>query len=130
MGIGDRDRIGRLVSGRNTSRQVKSWSLADFDGTFDWIRDVLDRKNGPFAGRIGYEENAGKEVTILDVLSYLTLFHQEFDAKGVKDSDHQIRRTGTHAGHRLRSGRMQTAALARPDGLVEPDQLLGGAKRL
>ena len=38
VGIGDRDRIGRLVSGRNTSRQVKSWSLAEFDGTFDWIR--------------------------------------------------------------------------------------------
>ena len=82
VGLDERDRIGRLVSGRNTSRQVKSWSLADFEGKFDWIQKVLDRPNGPFAGRVGYEENAGTEVTILDVLSYLTLFHSAFDGKG------------------------------------------------
>ena len=82
IGLDERDRIARLVSGRNTSRQVKSWSLADFEGAFTWIQDVLDRPSGPFAGRVGYEENAGKEVTILDVLSCLTLFHSAYDGKG------------------------------------------------
>lgn len=82
VGLDNRDRIGRLVLGRNTSRQVKSWSMADFKGLFDWIHDILERPRGPFVERVGYEENAGKEVTILDVLSYLTVFHQQWDAKG------------------------------------------------
>lgn len=82
VGIDNRERIGRLVRGRNTSRQVKPWSLSDFAGEFDWIRDILDRPHGPFAGEIGYEENAGRDVTVLDVLSLLTLFHSEFDQKG------------------------------------------------
>lgn len=82
VGVTDRNRIGTLSRARNTSRQVKSWSMSDFDGAFDWIRDVLEREHGPFVGRVGYEENAGKEVTILDILSLLTLFHQEYDRKG------------------------------------------------
>ncbi len=82
VGVNDRNRIGALARARNTSRQVKSWSMSDFEGAFDWIRDVLEREHGPFAGRVGYEENAGKDVTILDVLSLLTLFHQEYDRKG------------------------------------------------
>jgi hypothetical protein len=81
VGINGRDRIGVIARGRNTSRQVKSWSLADFKGAFDWIRDILER-NPVFAGRVGYEENAGKPVTVLDVISLMTLFSREWDEKG------------------------------------------------
>jgi hypothetical protein len=81
VGLSNKDRIGMLARGRNTSRQVKSWSLADFQGAFDWIRDILDAPGSKFKGRIGYEENAGAEVNILDVLSLMTLFSREWDDK-------------------------------------------------
>lgn len=78
LNLEDRDRIASLVAGRNTSRQVRQWSLADFSGKFDWLKDILENNN-QFKGKIGYEENAGKDVTVLDVLSILTLFHPEFN---------------------------------------------------
>jgi hypothetical protein len=81
VGLTSRDRIGVLAQGRNTSRQVKSWSLADFRGAFDWIRDILEAPGSKFQGRIGYEENAGKEINILDVISFMTLFSREWDDK-------------------------------------------------
>lgn len=81
VGLSNRDRIGMLARGRNTSRQVKSWSLADFQGAFDWIQDILESDKSKFRGRIGYEENAGKEVNVLDVISLMTLFSREWDDK-------------------------------------------------
>ena len=81
VGIINRERIGVLARGRNTSRQVKSWSLADFGGAFDWIREILGQEGSIFKDRIGYEENAGKQVNILDVLSLMTLFSREWDDK-------------------------------------------------
>lgn len=78
-GLKDRDLLGRLVAGRNTSRQVKSWSLSDFQGKFEWLHEILE--NSPLAGKVGYEEYAGKDVTVLDVLALLTLFHPEFDKR-------------------------------------------------
>ncbi|MBE3040317.1 MAG: AIPR family protein [Chloroflexi bacterium] len=82
VGLEDRDRIQNLVQGRNTSRQVKSWTLEDFKGSFDWIRDIMERPDSDFAGRIGYEENADKDVNILEILCILTLFHKQYDSKG------------------------------------------------
>lgn len=79
VGITDRERIGMLVQGRNRSVQVKEWSLADFKGQFDWVKEYVDRKDGPFRDRIGWEENSGKEVSILDLLSLMTLFHPVYD---------------------------------------------------
>lgn len=81
VGITGRERIGVLARGRNTSRQVKSWSLADFRGAFDWIQGILENDNSEFRGRIGYEENAGKKVNVLDVISLMTLFSNEWDEK-------------------------------------------------
>jgi hypothetical protein len=81
VGITGREKIGVIARGRNTSRQVKSWSLADFKGAFDWISEILD-KSPMFKDRIGYEENAGKPVTVLDVISLMTLFSREWDEKG------------------------------------------------
>lgn len=81
LGLTLDDRIARMAEGRNTSRQVTSWSMSNFKGNFDWIREILGAEDSPFTARIGYEENADKPVTILDVLSILTLFHKEFDEK-------------------------------------------------
>ena len=79
VGITDRDRIAKLVQGRNRSRTVREWSLADFKGDFDWIKNVIDRKSGPFKDRIGWEENSGKPVSILDLISLMLLFHPIYD---------------------------------------------------
>lgn len=82
VGLTLKERIDRLVLGRNTSRQVTPWSMSNFRGAFDWITEILEAKDSEFAGKIGYEENAGKSVTVLDVLSLLTLFHPDYDTKG------------------------------------------------
>lgn len=81
VGLTNKERIDAMVLGRNTSRQVKPWSMSDFRGAFDWIHDILETPASDFVGKVGYEENAGKPTTILDVLSLLTLFHREFDEK-------------------------------------------------
>jgi hypothetical protein len=82
VGLEDRDRIGRLVQGRNTSRQVKTWTMADFKGGFDWIKQILERQGGPFRGKVGYEENAEADLNILEVIAIITLFHPSYDDKG------------------------------------------------
>jgi len=87
VGLDGRERIANLVEGRNTSRQVKGWSMADFKQEFDWLKEVIDAEKSPFAGKIGYEENSGKPLTVLDVLSILTLFHPEFDQKDEMGKD-------------------------------------------
>lgn len=81
VGLSSKERIDSMVLGRNTSRQVKAWTMSDFRGAFDWIREILEAPTSRFAGKIGYEENAGKQITVLDVLSLLTLFHREYDEK-------------------------------------------------
>lgn len=88
----DHERVVRLVRGRNTSVQVRPWSLADFDHKFDWIKDLIDREGGDFAGRIGWEENAGTDISILDVVSIMTLFHPIYD-----DPKERRRRSPTSA---------------------------------
>ncbi len=79
VGLEDRERIANLIKGRNTSRQVKGWSLADFKGTFDWLKEVLESDNSPVKDRVGYEENSSKDISVLEILSTITLFHPEFD---------------------------------------------------
>jgi hypothetical protein len=79
VGLDDRARLANLVQGRNTSRQVRGWSMSDFRGEFEWIKDIVEAAGSPFIGKIGYEENSGKDITILDILSIITLFHPEFD---------------------------------------------------
>ena len=82
VGLDERDRIVRLVQGRNTSRQVKSWTMSDFKGNFDWIKQILESEGNQFRGKVGYEENAAAPVNILEVLAILTLFHQAYDNRG------------------------------------------------
>lgn len=78
-GLTDHDRIAWLVEGRNTSRQVKGWSMSDFRGQFDWLREILETEDSPFRGKIGWEENSGKSWNVLDVISIATLFHRFWD---------------------------------------------------
>lgn len=75
VGLEDRTRIRHLVAGRNTSRQVTSWSLLDFQGGFAWLKEVLEDEASPVKGKIGYEQNALEPVSVMDVLALLSLFH-------------------------------------------------------
>jgi hypothetical protein len=87
VGLEDRERIADLVEGRNTSRQVKGWSMADFKGEFDDLKGILERDKSPFKGLIGWEENSPQDVNVLDVLSLLTLMHPEFDEQDEQGKD-------------------------------------------
>lgn len=85
--LDDHDRVAMLAQGRNRSRQVKDWSMANFRGEFDWLMKILEADKSPFKGKIGYEENASQYLTVLDVLAILTLIHPEFneeDDQGLK----------------------------------------------
>jgi hypothetical protein len=68
------DAITRICQGRNTSQQVKSWSIADFEGNWDWLKNIL---NARYPEQIAFEENskAKCKATVLDVLAILNLFH-------------------------------------------------------
>lgn len=79
--MSDRDRIVAMVGGRNTSRQVRGWSMSDFAGNFAWLQEIIEAPDSPFRDKIGWEENSGKDLTVLDLLSILTLFHPEFEEK-------------------------------------------------
>jgi len=78
VGLDDRDRIIRLVQGRNTSRQVKSWTITDFKGDFNWIKQVLESRSSQFRNKIGYEENASNPVNVMEIIAIMTLFHPTF----------------------------------------------------
>jgi hypothetical protein len=84
VGLTDHDRIGKLVQGRNRSVQVKEWSLADFRGGFQWLKDEVERPGGKLRGRIGWEENAQKDVSVLELISVLTLFHPYYEGSNGK----------------------------------------------
>jgi hypothetical protein len=76
IGLDKRDRsdIGDFSKGRNTSIQVKNWSIADFIGEFDWLKDKLKK----FESIIGYEENDNREVTVLEIIAILNLFNPHY----------------------------------------------------
>jgi hypothetical protein len=78
VGLTDHDRVAKLVQGRNRSVQVKEWSLKNFKGDFSWLAAHVDRKGGPFAGKVGWEENSPAPVTVLDIISLMTLFHPAY----------------------------------------------------
>jgi hypothetical protein len=81
-GIEDRDTIINISEARNTSKQVKSSSIADFKGQYDWLREKLSEKftealDGNH-GKIGYDENADCDVDVLEILCILHLFHPAY----------------------------------------------------
>jgi soluble cytochrome b562 len=76
-GISCRSDIADISEGRNTGRQVKQWSLEDFRGGFDWLKKALDKAG--YGDIVGYEEMAGKDITVLDVIAIINLFHQQYN---------------------------------------------------
>ncbi len=76
-----KERIYNLVEGRNTSRAVRPISLANFRDEFKWLEDILEKSGSEFAGKIGYEENARKKVSVLNIVSLLTLAHKIWEEK-------------------------------------------------
>ncbi len=81
VGLTEHDRVAKLVQGRNRSVQVKEWSLNDFRGGFDWLKTFIDRPDGPFRGKIGWEENATAPWSVLDLISIMTLFHPGYSSR-------------------------------------------------
>jgi hypothetical protein len=69
----DQDLRIDLADARNTSAQVKEFSLQDLGGHFDWLKDILE--NSKFHGKIRYRENDPKPVDIRAILALLTMFH-------------------------------------------------------
>jgi len=62
----------KLAGARNTSEQVKEFSLEDLKGNYDWLKLILDSE---FKSKIRYRENESQPVDIRIVLALLTLFH-------------------------------------------------------
>jgi hypothetical protein len=76
-GDNDKDLRIKLAGARNTSEQVKEFSLEDLKTNFDWLKDILEKSK--FRGKIRYRENEPKPVDIRVVLALLTLFHPKWE---------------------------------------------------
>ena len=68
----------KLADARNTSEQVKEFSLEDLGRGFDWIKEVLEKSE--LRGRVKYRENEPKPVDVRTVLALATLFHPGWEA--------------------------------------------------
>lgn len=63
----------KLADARNTSTQVKEFSLEDLGHGFDWLKEVIE--SSELRGRVRYRENEPKPVDIRTILGLLTMFH-------------------------------------------------------
>jgi len=79
----------KLAEARNTSMQVKEFSLEDLGHGFDWLKKVLERSE--LMGRVRYRENEPKPVDVRTVLALLTLFHPQWE---IHDKDPMVAYTG------------------------------------
>lgn len=73
------DLIVDIARARNTSAQVKGFSLANLENKFDWIKVALD--NEKFGNRIAYRENEDDRefpIDVMEVIGFATMFHPEF----------------------------------------------------
>jgi len=74
----------KLAEARNTSVQVKDFSLEDLGHGFDWLKEVLEHSE--LRGRVRYRENEPKPVDVRTILALLTLFHPNWnEAKEPKE---------------------------------------------
>lgn len=69
----------KLADARNTSEQVKAFSLEDLGGGYDWLKEIIEKSE--FKGKVRYRENEPKPVDIRVVLGLLTLFHPYWNEK-------------------------------------------------
>ncbi|MBX3289185.1 MAG: AIPR family protein [Acidobacteria bacterium] len=65
------DLLVKLAETRNTSVQVKDFSLDNLAGKFKWIKEQLSE----YEGVIAYKENEKKPVNVRDVIALFTLFN-------------------------------------------------------
>jgi AIPR protein len=73
---GVEDDIVELAEARNTSAQVKTFSLANLAGKFEWIKEAM--KDEPFASNVAYREGEDKDVNVVDIICLMTLFHPKY----------------------------------------------------
>ncbi len=66
----------KLAEARNTSEQVKQFSLVDLGGGYEWLEQIIQKSE--FKDKVRYKENDPKPVDIRLVLGLLTLFHPNF----------------------------------------------------
>lgn len=78
----DRDLRVKLADARNTSEQVKEFSLEDLRDNFSWLKEVLE--SSELRGRVRYRENEQQPVDVRTVLALLTLFHPLWQKKGTE----------------------------------------------
>ncbi len=74
------DMLVPLTEARNTSVQVKAFSIENLGGGFDWLKDVIEASE--FRGRVRYKENDPEPVDVRTVLGLLTLFHPKWNELG------------------------------------------------
>jgi len=78
-----------LAEARNTSAQVKPFAIDNLADRFEWIKDVLNKTD--FGDLVGYKENEDKPISVVEVITYMTLFHPKFqgpsDGRGL---DHPV----------------------------------------
>jgi hypothetical protein len=73
-------KVAEIAEGLNRSKQVDDPSLANLQGHFERIRDVM--KGKPGADAIAYHQGSEGEVYIAEVLVFLEMFNRErFDRK-------------------------------------------------
>lgn len=73
------DLLVDIARARNTSAQVRDESLANLEGSFDWLKDTL--KGTKYAGQIAYRENEDDDkfpIDVREIVALLTLFHPKF----------------------------------------------------
>lgn len=70
--VDKKDVLTKISKARNTSQQVRGWSFQDLRGDWNWLKKELDSH---YPNLIAYEEYADGEVTVLDILAILNLFH-------------------------------------------------------
>lgn len=78
LGVRD-DLLVDVARSRNTSAQVKDESLANLEGSFDWLKDVLDKTS--FGSEVSYRENEDWEkfpIDVREIVALMTLFHPNF----------------------------------------------------
>lgn len=74
---GVEDDIVQLADARNTSAQVKTFSLANLAGKFEWIKETL--RSETFASNIAYREGEDKDINVVDIICLMTLFHPKYN---------------------------------------------------
>lgn len=63
--------VEQLVEALNTNKQVDAFSIANYGGSFNWIKEVLERGNFP---KVSFFDGDDGEYSIQEVIQILSLF--------------------------------------------------------